>query len=44
MLSRMRTLVAEDPVELLIHHVAIFNNIFRILALEYEYYQESAKH
>ena len=43
MLSKMRALVADNPVELLIHHVSIFNNTFRILALEFEYYNDRCK-
>ena len=37
-LSKMRKLVAENPVELLIHHEQLFDRIFMILSTEYEYY------
>ena len=35
MLMKLRKLVAENPVELLIHHVSLLDQIFKILAIEY---------
>ena len=35
MLMKLRKLVADNPVELLIHHVQILDQIFKILAIEY---------
>ena len=35
MLVKLRKLVAENPVELLIHHVQLLDQIFKILAIEY---------
>ena len=32
---KLRKLVAENPVELLIHHVQLLDQIFKILAIEY---------
>ena len=40
MLIKLRKLVADNPVELLIHHKLILDKTFEILAIEYEYYHE----
>ena len=36
MLHKMRKLVAENPVELLIHHTVIFDRIFMVLSADYQ--------
>ena len=41
MLSKLRKLVADNPVELLIHHVQLLDKIFGILAIEYSNTKES---
>ena len=35
MLSKMRKLVAENPIELLVHHTVIFDRIFMVLSDDY---------
>lgn len=37
----MRKLVAENPIEMLMHHVQILDRVFMIFSIEYEGYQYS---